>query len=148
DDRDEVSQRQREALDRGVGYLWMLADEVMQLFLAENVDHTWLHRGGAGRVWTAIQRGHVVEGLARAKQTQDLLASRCGGAVDLDEAGPHVVKTVATRALEQDDALARDLLLAHEARDSRQVGGTERGEEIDLANAGWRNRHSAPSSIA
>jgi hypothetical protein len=78
----------------------------------------------------------VVEGLAAAEQTQDLFAASRRCAVDLDEAGSHeagsheagshIVEAIATRAFEQDDAFARDLLLAYEARDARQVGGAKR----------------------
>src|SRR5690348_5458286 len=56
DDRDEMAQGQRETLDGGVGHLWMLPDEAMQLFLAEDVDGARLHRGGAGGIGAAIER--------------------------------------------------------------------------------------------
>src|SRR5215831_18779168 len=103
-----MAQSLRETLDCGVGHLWMLLDEAMQLFLAEDVDHARLHRGGAGGIGAAIERWHVVEGLAGAEQAQDLFAASGGGSVHFDESGLHVVEAVAARAFEQDDAPARD----------------------------------------
>src|SRR5262245_27995044 len=114
------------------------------MFLAEDVDGARLHRGGAGGIGAAVERWHVVEGLAVAEQAQDLFAASGGGSVYLDESGLYIVEAVAARAFEQDDAFARDLLLAHEARDARHVGGTERGEEINLADTGWLDWHWVP----
>jgi hypothetical protein len=72
DQADEMAQSTRQHADRPFGHPRPFDDQLVQLGTPEHIHHARLHRRGACGIQTAIERGHVVEGVDRRDEPEDL----------------------------------------------------------------------------